>query len=322
MQSFIENQNNLPCHLKKNTNNGNADQPANQHTGNSSEDQKRPAIWQIWTLGICLILMGLLLAYLFLTFWPAGLEENTKGSAEQTIKIMAGRIELHIALDVQLLVLVMIAGGLGSFIHTATSFGDYVGNKTMAKSWILWYILRPFIGMVLAVVFYLVVRGGFLSAGTNAGNINPFGIAALAGLVGMFSKQATDKLNEVFNTLFRTAPGEGDSKRKDNLTNPMPVINDLEPKSVEVLTKNINVTIKGTGFIKGAVVRINGVNRETEFVDETKLTAKLLPDDVQEEGELELTIFNPPPGGGESTPMKLKIAKAKLNVLPEDTNPA
>jgi hypothetical protein len=117
-------------------------------------------------------------------------------------------------------------------------------------------------------------------------------------------------LNEVFNTLFRTAPGEGDSKRKDNLTNPVPSISDFEPKSIEPMTNNLIVNIIGTGFIKGTVVRINGTNRETQFVDETKLTTKLLADDVQKEGELEVTVFNPLPGGGESAIMKLKIAKA------------
>jgi hypothetical protein len=287
-------------------NNGNNEQPVNFNTGNSPKGTP-PSNLQIWLLATALILFGLLLAYLFLKFWPSGLEETAKGSALQPIQ-MWGNFVIHITLDVQFLLLVMITGGLGSFIHTATSFGDYVGNNSITKSWFLWYILRPFIGMALAVVFYLVIRGGFLSAGTSAGSINPFGIAALAGLVGMFSKQATDKLNEVFNTLFRTAPGGGDSKRKDNLTNPIPSINDIEPKSIEPLTENVIVTIKGTGFVKGIVLRINGTNRETEFIDEMKLTAKLLPEDVEKEGELELTVFNPAPGGGESTPMKLKIA--------------
>ena len=226
-------------------------------------------------MGTGLILLGLSLAYLFLKFWPAGLKAD-EGNEPEIISLWGSYLKVNISLDVRLLVLVMTAGGLGSFIHTATSFGDYVGNKTMARSWFLWYILRPFIGMTLSLVFYLVVRGGFLSAGTNAGSINPFGIAALAGLVGMFSKQATDKLNEVFNTLFRTAPGEGDEKRKDNLTNPIPSITDVEPKKIEAFTKNLIVTVKGTGFVKGAAMRINGTNRETDFIDETKLTAKLI----------------------------------------------
>jgi hypothetical protein len=41
----------------------------------------------------------------------------------------------------------------------------------------------------------------------------------LGGLVGLFSKQATDKLAEVFETLFRTEPGHGDDTREDSLAN-------------------------------------------------------------------------------------------------------
>jgi hypothetical protein len=264
--------------------------------------------WQITLMGFGLVIVSLSLAYLLLRLWPAGLKPEASGSELQMIYLWSGkRLGFEVSNDVRLILLVMVAGGLGSFIHTATSFGDFVGNQTLSRSWIWWYLLRPFIGMILAVVFYLVIRGGFLSAGTEAGSVNPFGIAALAGLVGMFSKQASDKLNEVFNTLFKTAPGAGDSKRKDNLTNPLPTISDIEPKSVEPLTKNLIIKVRGTGFVKGASIRVNGTNRETEFVDETQLVATLMDDDVKESGELKLTVFNPPPGGGVSVPIKLNI---------------
>jgi hypothetical protein len=259
-------------------------------------------------MGVGLISFALLLAYTFLSVWPAGLSEAAKGTERQTITMFRNALEFNVTLDVRLLLLVLAAGGLGSFIHTATSFGDYVGNETLSRSWLWWYILRPFIGMILAAIFYLAIRGGLLSPGTNAGSINPFGVAALAGLVGMFSKQAADKLNEIFNTLFKTEPSGGDSKRKDSLKNPVPVISDIEPKRIEPLTQNIIVNVKGSGFAKGAVVRVNGTSRETILLDETTLTAKLLDEDVTTAGELELTVFNPPPGGGLSTPIKLRIA--------------
>ena len=44
-----------------------------------------------------------------------------------------------------------------------------------------------------------------------------FGVAAIAGMTGMFSKQATDKLREVFETLF----GVKDD-RPDKLTGDRP----------------------------------------------------------------------------------------------------
>jgi hypothetical protein len=84
-------------------------------------------------------------------------------------------------------------------------------------------VLGPFIGMALALIFYFVVRGGLLSTGAAASNMSVFGVAAVAGLVGMFSKQATDKLREWFDNLFRTEQGHGDDARDDKLGANLPV---------------------------------------------------------------------------------------------------
>jgi len=51
-------------------------------------------------------------------------------------------------------------------------------------------------------------------------NISPYGIAGVASLAGMFSKQATDKLREVFDSLFKA---EGDKERSDKLWEEKPV---------------------------------------------------------------------------------------------------
>ena len=113
----------------------------------------------------------------------------------------AGGAEVPSELD--LVLVVIIVGALGSYVHTATSFASYIGNRRLATSWLWWYILRPFIGAALALIFYFVVRAGFLQAGSGPENLSLFGIAGLAGLTGMFSKQATDKLRELFDNLFR-----------------------------------------------------------------------------------------------------------------------
>ena len=77
-----------------------------------------------------------------------------------------------------------------------------MGNRQIYTSWVWGYILRPFIGVALATIFYFVIRGGFLSAGAGAEDISPFGISAMAGLVGMFSQRAMDKLREAADNLF------------------------------------------------------------------------------------------------------------------------
>lgn len=168
-------------------------------------------------------------------------------------------------LETRLILLVLLVGAIGSYVHSASSFVDYLGNRTFISSWGWWYLLRPFIGMMLALLFYFVFRGGFVTAGINQGGdaaasfINPFGIAALAGLVGMFSKVAADKLNEVFVTLFRPARGEGDAKRGDKMdSGVMPAISGIDPNSGPA-AGGTNVTIKGTGFVDGIHVTFGGV---------------------------------------------------------------
>jgi MYXO-CTERM domain-containing protein len=92
---------------------------------------------------------------------------------------------------------------------------DYVGNRKFVKSWTWWYLLRPFIGVALALLVYFAIRGGLISGSTGADSLSPYGIAALAGLAGLFSRQATDKLREVFETMFKA---DHPPQRSDKLT--------------------------------------------------------------------------------------------------------
>lgn len=55
--------------------------------------------------------------------------------------------------------------------------------------------MQPFPGTALAVVFYLVIRGGFFSPQAGFRQTSPFGFAALAALLGIFSERAVLKLN-------------------------------------------------------------------------------------------------------------------------------
>lgn len=120
-----------------------------------------------------------------------------------------------VALDIRLFLIAAASGALGACVHLAASFADYAGNERLTSSWIWWYVFRPFIGMALAEIVYLAIRGGFFNASAGApGVINPYGVAAIAALTGLFSRQATDKLREVFETLFLTGQKVG---RKDPL---------------------------------------------------------------------------------------------------------
>jgi hypothetical protein len=231
-------------------------------------------------LAIFYLTLPLLLVYLlFKVFptqpWPSDPKEATKLLSD-TIYFLGGKIPIVTSLEERLILLVIVAGALGSYIHAATSYVDYRGNREFKPSWLLWYVARPFIGICLALVIYFAVRGGLLllvlkgSDVTDAAHINPFGVAAVAAMTGMFSKQASDKLAEVFDTLFKS---RGDEKRKDSLT-PTPATEiKLDPQQGPA-SGGTAVTITGSGFAAGATVAF-GANPATDVtvVSETTITA-------------------------------------------------
>jgi hypothetical protein len=110
-----------------------------------------------------------------------------------------------------LIMLAFLSGLAGSFLHAAQSLTSYLGNDQFKRSWASWYFLRPWIGGILGFTIYFAFRAGLVSGTTG---VNPFGVVALGALGGWFSKTTTDKLQEVFETLFKT---EEDRHRKDKL---------------------------------------------------------------------------------------------------------
>ncbi|MDJ0780895.1 MAG: hypothetical protein QNJ22_02935 [Desulfosarcinaceae bacterium] len=201
-----------------------------------------------------------IIAYCLVSIWdvPSGASENVWETSYPFI-----RPELIIHHEVRLILLVLLAGAMGSCIHVATSFATYVGNKSLVDSWYWWYLLRPFIGMALALVFYFAIRGGLLlvTGANDDSSLNPFGIAALSGLVGMFSKQATDKLSDVFSTLFKT--DQGDEERANNLASMRPVrelmlgINKISAYEMKADEEDNQVGIKELhAMLRGGVTRI------------------------------------------------------------------
>lgn len=197
--------------------------------------------------------------------------------------------------EVRLILLVLVVGTLGSAVHAITSLVDYIGNKKFVESWTLWYLMRPFVGMSLALIFYFVVRAGFITAQTtnDSSAVNPFGIATLAALAGMFSKQATDKLNEVFTTFFKTASG-GDAQRKDKLVNAKASIKSIDPTQVKKGAKNVQVVLTGTSFTSESVIRVNNVPRKPSAVNlPTSLTIDFTDAETANAGVFEISVSNP-----------------------------
>lgn len=200
-----------------------------------------------------------------------------------------------------LFIIVLLAGALGALVHAATSFADYVGNRALSRDWLWWLALRLPIGMTLALVFYMLLRGGLMGSGapeiSNGDNggpqvvaadfINPFAVAALAALAGMFSKQATDKLREIFDSLFRTAaPTPRGDGLKIQLTS-------VSPQRVTAGSPSATLTITGSGFREGQQVLVNGNPRAPTSIGQASIMADLTADEVATAGVLQITVADP-----------------------------
>jgi hypothetical protein len=156
-----------------------------------------------------LILFAVLLIYALVQFWPQS------GQVETLEPITFLGWTLSLPDEIRLFYIVAMAGAVGGLIHGLRSLYWYTGNRMLVWSWLSMYVLLPVVGSALGVVFYLVIRGGFFSTQASVDETSPFGFAALAALVGMFSEQAVLKLKQVAETLLSRPPEGSDSARPE-----------------------------------------------------------------------------------------------------------
>ena len=266
-------------------------------------------------LGTMLVLVGLLLVALLVTLWPAVEKATTKGVTGDVDVSLLGFVNFSASPGTTLILLVVVAASIGSYIHTATSFTDYVGNRRLVTSWTWWYLLRVFVGVSIALVVYFALRGGFFTGADEASFVNPYGVAALAGLAGMFHKLAADKLEQIFRLLLQPHPGEGDDRRLDSLVivNPSPELLDVQPRAVAAGADREQFQALGSNFVADSRVRVRRAggnplrDPETSFTDPTDLGFALLAEHMAEAGTLEVTVVNPEPGGGTSAAISVEV---------------
>lgn len=189
----------------------------------------------ICVLGVGLVVVAVFLTQAIWTIWPAVEELANRGAIEdyvddpmplQGLDFFFRETDLTVSAGQAYLLLIALFGALGSFVHTATSFTTYVGNKKFKLSWTWWYLLRLFIGAAVALLLLTVVLGGLMTVNSNGTGVdteqfNPYMIGALSGLAGWFSKVAADKLEEIFEVILDNAK---DTIRTDKLAEVTPQI--------------------------------------------------------------------------------------------------
>ena len=150
--------------------------------------------------------MSLLLAYSILALWPVSTADAAPAANTMTYFFW----QVTLTSEAQLMAVVLLSGALGSCIHTIRSLYDFIGGRELVTSWLPMYYMRPLTGAILALVFYLVMRGGFFSTNASVQNTSAFGFAGLSALVGLFTEQAVAKLKDTAEVLFKAPDSKSD----------------------------------------------------------------------------------------------------------------
>lgn len=232
-----------------------------------------------WLVGGYLVVCWASCMAIFVALWPGFGAAETSGQA-------------HLLSEVRFLGLVAAAGALGACLQAVTSFSGYVGNRKFTTDWALWYVSRPPIGATMAVIFLPLVGAGLIPE--NGKNIPTFAFSliSLGILVGMFSKNAADKLADVFDALMTSSR---DDTRGAKLTVDTPQVLSLTPATVTAGTTALRLQATGSGFSQATVILVNGQPRQTAYQDGRTVHVTLDPSDVATAGTLSITARTPAP---------------------------
>jgi len=80
----------------------------------------------------------------------------------------------------------------------------------------------------------------------------------------------------------------------------IPSVSTISPKSAPLGGADFTLSVGGLNFVSGSVVRWNGSDRPTTFVNSALVTAEIPASDLATSGFAEIKVLNPPPAGGSS----------------------
>jgi IPT/TIG domain len=98
---------------------------------------------------------------------------------------------------------------------------------------------------------------------------------------------------------------------------PTPTISGLNPSSATPGGQGFTLTVNGTNFINGSVVRWNGSDRTTTYVNSTQLTAAITAADIASASTASVAVFSPGSGGGRtSNAVSFTVGTMRKTYLP------
>jgi len=91
---------------------------------------------------------------------------------------------------------------------------------------------------------------------------------------------------------------------------PLPVLASMAPDSQQAPSATFLLQATGTDFAPDSVIRWNGQSLPTIYASATQLQVVIPSYLVQDGGNILVSVFTPPPGGGESASLTFTILPA------------
>jgi hypothetical protein len=228
------------------------------------------------------------------TALPAGLTVNTSTGLISGTPTAAGTYSVTISAT--------NAGGTGSATLTLT-----INNPLPTVS-----SISPTSTLAGSAQFTLTVNGtNFVSTSTVNWNGSPLVTTFVSSikLTAIVPAANVATAGTASVTVVNPAPGGGTSNSVTfTINNPGPTTSSLSPTCVAAGSGSFTLTVKGTNFVSGSVVKFGSTSLTTTFVSSTQLTADVPAALVATAGTVSVTVVNPAPGGGTSNAQTFTIA--------------
>jgi hypothetical protein len=111
--------------------------------------------------------------------------------------------------------------------------------------------------------------------------------------------------------------GEATNPLTFSINNPLPSLTSISPTAVTGGGPDFRLTLSGSNFFGSPVVRWNGVDMAMSgTAGYTEMWAEVPTSQLATGGEIQITVYNPPPGGGTSNALVLPVSTFNLSPSP------
>ena len=151
-----------------------------------------------------------------------------------------------------------------------------------------------------------ITSSGTLSSGSGT---TP---AFVAGILS--SRSVTISPGGTFTvTATKTGSSQTGTSNSFIVNNPVPSSTTISPGCISTGGGTFILAVNGSNFNASSVVRFNGSNRVTSFVNDTSITATIFSSDIAAPGIYNITVYNPVPGGGNTSSIQLLLNSTGSN---------